>query len=137
MSDTLEASIRSAGLRVTRQRVAVLDLLQDRSDALSAQEVYLSFRQDGDSIGLSTVYRTLTSLAEAGLLDALPREGEQTFRLCSPKHHHHLICTECNAVTELGGELVEEWVSTVASTYRFQVTGHRADIYGRCEDCTG
>lgn len=131
----VDQALRAAGLRVTRQRMAVLELLRERSEALSAQEVYLEFRSGGESIGLSTVYRALMSLEEAGLLDTLQREGEQAFRYCSPKHHHHLICTECNEVRELEAALVEEWVEKVSQTHAFDVTGHRADIYGRCSRC--
>lgn len=127
--------LRSAGLRVTRQRTAVLEALRDRTDALSAQELYMAFRAQGDSIGLSTVYRALESLEDAGLLDVLQREGEQAYRFCSTTHHHHLICTECNEVEELEAGLVEEWVQKVSDAHAFQVTGHRADIYGRCQRC--
>ena len=131
----MERALRDAGLKTTRQRLAVLEALADRSDALSAQELYLEFRSRGDVIGLSTVYRTLTSLADAGLLDVFPRDGEQAFRSCSPQHHHHLICTECNDVQELEAALVEEWVDKVSQTHTFEVTRHRADIYGRCHRC--
>jgi Fur family transcriptional regulator, ferric uptake regulator len=131
----VEQVLRGAGLRVTRQRMAVLELLKDRREALSAQEVYLEFRSRGEPIGLSTVYRTLMSLEEAGLLDAVPRDGEQAFRSCSTDHHHHLICTRCNAVQELEAAVVEQWVDTVARVHAFEVTGHRADIYGVCSRC--
>lgn len=128
-------TLRKAGLRITRQRLAVFDALKDRTEALSAQEVYLEFRQRGESIGLSTVYRALESLDEAGLLDSFARDGEQTYRHCSPKHHHHLICTECSLVLELEAPLVEDWVERVSDAHAFEVTGHRADIYGRCATC--
>ena len=135
MESDVEQVLRDAGLRVTRQRMAVLDALNDRTEALSAQEVYLEFRRDGASIGLSTVYRALESLEGAGLLDVLPRNGEQTFRYCSPKHHHHLVCTVCNTVEELEAALVEEWVTKVSQAHDFEVSTHRADIYGRCRSC--
>lgn len=128
-------TLRDAGLRVTRQRLAVLDALRDRTVALSAQDMYHEFRQQGESIGLSTVYRTMESLQDAGVVDSIDREGEQAFRLCSTTHHHHLICISCNEVEELKGTIVEEWVSRVSRTYDFEVTGHRADIYGRCARC--
>lgn len=131
----VEQTLRDSGLRVTRQRLTVLEMLQDRAEALSAQEMYLEFRSRGESIGLSTVYRTLESLADVGLLDAFPRDGEQAYRYCSPKHHHHLICTGCNTVQELEAGLVEEWVDKVSDAHAFEVTGHRADIYGRCSTC--
>lgn len=130
-----DQALRDAGLRVTRQRRAVLDALADRPDAVSAQELYTEFRNGGDAIGLSTVYRALESLDEAGLLDAFQREGEQVYRRCSPKHHHHLICIGCSRVEELEATLVEEWVSKVSEVHEFEVTGHRADIYGRCTAC--
>ncbi|MEE8602060.1 Fur family transcriptional regulator [Euzebya tangerina] len=127
--------LRDVGLRVTRQRTAVLDALADRPEAVSAQELYTEFRNAGDSIGLSTVYRALESLDEAGLLDSFPREGEQVYRRCSPKHHHHLICIDCSRVEELEATLVEDWVASVSNVHDFEVTGHRADIYGRCIAC--
>jgi Fur family ferric uptake transcriptional regulator len=131
-----EELLRDAGLRVTAQRISVLDELADREDAVTAQDLYLEFRRQGEGIGLSTVYRTLTSLVEAGLLDTFQRGGEQAFRACSPKHHHHLVCQRCNQVTELEAGLVEEWVGKVADTYDFTVTGHKADIYGVCAECS-
>lgn len=133
---TIGEALRTAGLRVTRQRTAVLEALQDRTDALSAQELYLEFRQQGAPIGLSTVYRALESLEGAGLLDVLQRDGEAAYRFCSADHHHHLICTGCNEVEELEAGLVEEWVRKVSDAHTFEVTGHRADIYGRCRRCT-
>jgi Fur family transcriptional regulator, ferric uptake regulator len=130
-----DEALREAGLRVTRQRAAVLKLLRDRAEALSAQQVWTEFRRRGEPIGLSTVYRTLVSLGEAGLLDVVQRDGEQAFRSCSTDHHHHLICTRCNAVQELEAAVVEQWVDTVARVHAFEVTGHRADIYGVCSRC--
>lgn len=130
-----EDVLRRAGLRPTAQRVTVLEVLADRDDAVTAQDLYLQFRRRGESIGLSTVYRTLTSLVEAGLLDGIQRGDEQAFRACSPRHHHHLICTSCNQVTELEAAMVEEWVGRVASTHDFEVSSHRADVLGTCAAC--
>ncbi len=137
MRASLDQTLRRAGLRATRQRLAVLETLAERQDAVTAQDLYLQFRGEGESIGLSTVYRTLTSLSDAGLLDTFTRDGEQAFRYCSRDHHHHLVCTECNRVIELEASLVEDWVDKVSATYDFEVSGHRADIFGRCEDCHG
>jgi Fur family ferric uptake transcriptional regulator len=130
-------ALREAGLRATRQRATVLDALRGRPDAITAQELHGELRADGEPVGLTTVYRTLASLADAGLLDAIPREGEQAFRLCSEDHHHHLICETCNRVDEITAEEVERWVDAVASRRGFTVTGHRADIYGECAGCAG
>jgi Fur family ferric uptake transcriptional regulator len=129
-------ALREAGLRATRQRATVLDALRGRPDAITAQDLHGELRTGGEPVGLTTVYRTLASLADAGLLDAIPRDGEQAFRLCSEDHHHHLICESCDRVDEIAADEVERWVDAVASRRGFQVTGHRADIFGLCAGCT-
>ncbi|WP_108666069.1 Fur family transcriptional regulator [Euzebya rosea] len=133
----METALREAGLRVTRQRLAVLEALKERTDALSAQDVWAEFRERGETIGLSTVYRTLESLQDVGLLDSFDRDGEQAYRFCSTSHHHHLVCLSCNEVEELRAEIVEEWVGRVSEAHGFEVTAHRADIYGHCAGCSG
>lgn len=132
-----EHRLREAGLRPTRQRLSVLELLGDRPDAVTAQELHAELRSAGDSVGLTTVYRTLTALSEAGLLDVFPRDGEQAFRHCGAVHHHHLVCETCNKVEELSAAEVEDWVQRAARRHGFSVTGHRADIFGICSECRG
>lgn len=131
----LDEALRGAGLRATRQRLSVLESLRERPDAVTAQELHAELRQAGEGIGLTTVYRTLTALAEAGFLDVFTREGEQAFRRCGDLHHHHLVCETCNRVEELSADEVEQWVSHAAQRHGFEVTGHRADIFGICADC--
>jgi Fur family transcriptional regulator, ferric uptake regulator len=131
-----EHALREAGLRATRQRLTVLEALRGREGSVTAQDLHMELRQSGDPVGLTTVYRTLASLAEAGFLDTFTREGEQAFRLCGDAHHHHLVCETCNKVEEITAEEVERWVSQVAETRGFTVTGHRADIFGVCADCS-
>ena len=136
MTETVTSdALREAGLRATRQRTTVLEALRGRPDAITAQDLHGELRAAGEPVGLTTVYRTLSSLADAGLLDAFPRDGEQAFRLCSDDHHHHLICEACNNVEEITAEEVERWVDAVASRRGFRVTGHRADIFGVCAAC--
>jgi Fur family transcriptional regulator, ferric uptake regulator len=134
-TDELRSSLRAAGLRVTRQRLAVLEALATRSDAVTAQDLHHELRKGAGSPGLATVYRTLTALSEAGQLDTFPRDGEQAFRLCGTDHHHHLVCENCGSVREVEGAEVETWVGRTARRHGFRVTGHRADIYGVCKAC--
>jgi Fur family transcriptional regulator, ferric uptake regulator len=130
-----DRTLRGAGLRPTRQRLTVLEALDGRPDAVTAQDLHQELRRSGAAVGLATVYRTLTALAEAGLLDAFEREGEQVFRVCGDDHHHHLVCEGCNRVEELAADEVERWVEDVAHRRGYRVTGHRADIFGLCGDC--
>lgn len=129
------AALARAGLRVTRQRLAVLEALEGRPDSVTAQELHHELRDSGGSAGLATVYRTLASLAESGALDVLWRDGEQAFRLCGSSHHHHLVCRGCGTVEEVRSDAIESWVSRVARNRNFRVTAHSAEIQGYCASC--
>ena len=122
--------------RNTRQRGEVLALLQEVEGARSAQQLYLMLRERGAKVGLTTVYRTLQMLVDAGDADAtrLPG-GEQLFRLCSPTHHHHLVCRTCGKTVEVAGPAVERWADEVAADNGFTDVGHTMEIFGICRDC--
>lgn len=135
MPELADQALREAGLRATRQRLTVLEALRERPHTVTAQDLHMELRRAGEPIGLTTVYRTVTALADAGFLDTFDREGEQAFRLCGDGHHHHLVCEVCNRVEELAADEVERWVGAVADRRGYHVTGHRADIFGVCPDC--
>ena len=125
-----------AGVRATRQRAAIAGLLDTLDEFRSAQELHDELRQRGDNIGLTTVYRTLQSMAAAGLLDTLRNDtGESVYRRCSDHHHHHLVCRSCGSTVEVGDREVEEWAADVAAKYGFSDVSHTIEIYGTCSDC--
>jgi Fur family ferric uptake transcriptional regulator len=127
--------LRGAGLRPTAQRRAVIEAMAGAPDAVTAQELHYRMRSEGSRTGLTTVYRTLSALADAGVLDRFENAGEQSFRLCGAGHHHHLVCVHCGSVEEIEGAEVEAWVERTAKRKRFSVASHSADIYGRCRSC--
>lgn len=130
-----QEDLLAVGLRPTRQRRTVVEALREREDAVTAQDLHATLRAAGETVGLATVYRTLTALADAGFLDTFERDGEQAFRLCGSGHHHHLVCETCNRVEEIDAAEVEVWVAAVASRRGYTVTAHRADIFGQCASC--
>ena len=125
------------GIRNTRQRTAVIKLLEELDNFSSARELHRKLEERKASVGLTTVYRTLQALAEAGAVDVLNMaSGESLYRVCdSDDHHHHLVCTECGATEEIDGGPIESWAKTIASKYGYQLTGHDAEIYGICTQC--
>jgi Fur family ferric uptake transcriptional regulator len=124
------------GRRATRQRAAVVDLLADIDDFRSAQELYDELRKRGDEIGLTTVYRTLQSLSEAGEIDVLRTDsGEAIYRRCSAHHHHHLVCRQCGRTVEVEGLAVERWAEKMAGSHGFSDISHTVEIVGTCADC--
>ena len=93
-------------------------------------------RQRGERVGLTTVYRTLQGMTDAGELDVMqPPGGEQLYRRCSRGHHHHLVCRGCGLTVEVEGMAVETWASRVADAHGFVEVDHTVEIFGRCPDC--
>lgn len=124
------------GRRSTRQRAAVVDLLAGIDDFRTAQELYDELRRRGDEIGLTTVYRTLQSLCEAGEVDVLRTEsGEAMYRRCSAHHHHHLVCRHCGRTVEIEGLAVERWAEKMAAGNGFSEVSHTVEIVGTCASC--
>lgn len=134
-TERLEQALKETGLRATRQRSAILAALQRKDGFTTAQALYHELRGRRNAPGLATVYRTLSSLAEAGALDTRIQDGEQSFRLCGDRHHHHLVCERCGLVEEVTSDEVESWISKLARRRGFLVTGHSADVYGLCASC--
>ena len=102
----------TVGARPTRQRKAVAAALGDVEDFRSAQDIHALLKERGDDVGLTTVYRTLTALADAGDIDVLRTpDGESVYRQCSTGHHHHLVCRQCGLTVEIEGPAVEAWAT--------------------------
>ena len=122
--------------RRTRQRAAVQEVLAELHEFRTAQQIHDELRKRGDSIGLTTVYRTLQSLSEAGELDALrTTDGETAYRRCSDGHHHHLVCRSCGRTVEVSGPAVERWANAVAAEHGFREVSHDLEIFGTCGSC--
>ena len=122
--------------RRTRQRAAVQDVLAELHEFRTAQQIHDDLRRRGDSIGLTTVYRTLQALAESDELDALrTADGETAYRRCSDGHHHHLVCRSCGRTVEVSGPAVERWANAVAAEHGFREVSHDLEIFGTCGDC--
>jgi Fur family ferric uptake transcriptional regulator len=125
-----------SSVRPTRQRRAVGAVLAANDEFRSAQEIHDRLRQDGESIGLSTVYRTLQGLADAGEVDVLRNElGESVYRRCSDTHHHHLVCRSCGATVEVEGPAVEKWTRAIAANHGYSDVSHTLELFGTCPDC--
>ncbi|MGV5048659.1 Fur family transcriptional regulator [Rhodococcus pyridinivorans] len=124
------------GVRSTRQRSAIVDLLDNTEEFRSAQDLHDELRKRGEGIGLTTVYRTLQSLAEVGSVDVLRTDsGESLFRRCSSGHHHHLVCRHCGFTVEVDGPEVERWSHQVAESNGFVDVSHTVEIFGNCREC--
>jgi Fur family transcriptional regulator, ferric uptake regulator len=137
MKETLNTTLRQAGLRVTSPRVKIWHILETVSQRhLSAEEVYQALREMGDDVSLATVYRVLNQFAEAGLVIRHHfEEGHSVFELDEGTHHDHLVCVQCGKVAEFVDEAIEERQSVIAKEADFSITDHHLTIYGVCSAC--
>jgi len=127
----------SAPVRQTRQRTAVRELLGGLDEFKSAQQLHDLLRAQGHSVGLTTVYRSIQSLVDAGEVDLLVNDdGETVYRKCSPEHHHHLVCRGCGSTVEIAGPDVEAWADLVAGEHGFTQVSHTMEVFGLCADCS-
>ncbi|MBO4208137.1 Fur family transcriptional regulator [Micromonospora echinofusca] len=125
-------------VRNTRQRSAVSALLAEVDGFHSAQDLHAMLRDRGERVGLTTVYRTLQGLADAGEIDVMrPPGGEHLYRRCSEGHHHHLVCRACGRTVEVAGPTVESWAERVARQHGYVDVSHTLEIFGTCPSCTG
>lgn len=128
----------TAAQRNTRQRGAVAALLTETDGFHSAQDLHAMLRTRGEQVGLTTVYRTLQAMADAGEVDVMrPPGGEHLYRRCSDGHHHHLVCRSCGATVEVLGPTVETWADKVAAQHGFTDVSHTVEIFGTCPACAG
>jgi Fur family ferric uptake transcriptional regulator len=123
--------------RNTRQRAEVLALLEATDGFRSAQQLHAELRDRDVRVGLTTVYRTLQLLSEAGEVDLLRMpDGEQVYRRCGQdRHHHHLVCRSCGRTVEVAGASVERWAREQATRHGFVDVDHTVEIVGTCADC--
>jgi Fur family ferric uptake transcriptional regulator len=121
----------------TRQQAAVLTALERAGGFASAQDLHGALRASGDRVGLTTVYRTLQSLADDGEVDVLRSDaGEMVYRRCSSAaHHHHLVCRGCGRTVEVEGPEVETWAEQVARRHGFRDVTHTVEVFGVCRTC--
>jgi len=129
--------LRSRGVRPTRQRVELLAALAEEPNDVTAQSLWRRLREErGSSVGLATVYRTLSLLREQEVVDALTHHGDEVcYRLCSESHHHHLVCRRCHRVVELDGCDLDAWVADAAAVHGFTATAHHLEVEGECARC--
>jgi Fur family ferric uptake transcriptional regulator len=131
--------IRKAGLKVTLPRVKILEILASGSGRhMSAEDIYKRLIEQGEEIGLATVYRVLTQFEQAQLVTRHHFEGgTSVFELNQGEHHDHIVCMDCGRVEEFMDCGIEERQLDVASKLGFEIAEHNLILYGRCrrKDC--
>jgi Fur family ferric uptake transcriptional regulator len=127
------------GFKVTPQRMAVLEALEQEEGHLTSEELYERIKAQDPSLGQATVYRTMKLLCEAGLARAVNfGDGVTRYEFShGATHHDHLICERCQRNIEVVDYEIERLQEELARKHGFTLTRHKMYLYGLCPDCQG
>ncbi|MGK2952829.1 MAG: ferric iron uptake transcriptional regulator [Thiobacillus sp.] len=133
------SDLKNIGLKATLPRLRILDLFEQGSKRhMSAEEVYRLLLDEGQDIGLATVYRVLTQFEQAGLLMRHHFDSDKAvFELNQGDHHDHLVCLQCGKVEEFFDSEIEKRQTRIARERGFAIHDHSLQIYADCikENC--
>ncbi|MEP6923166.1 MAG: transcriptional repressor [Pyrinomonadaceae bacterium] len=129
--------VQKYGLRRTAQRDLILEVFLKTEEHLSSEDLYDLVKREDQSIGHTTVYRTLKLLTEAGLAREVRfGDGRNHYEHhYNHEHHDHMICTDCGKVFEFHSPEMEAMQDEIAAKYNFIVTQHSLRLMGLCADC--
>ncbi|MGE5618501.1 MAG: Fur family transcriptional regulator [Sphingomonadaceae bacterium] len=136
LSASARRAISTTGRRMTPQRAALLEIIQDADEHLDAEEIHRRARERGERISLSTVYRTLGLLKELDLVDELHLwEEHHHYESKSPQGHCHLLCRACGGVTEVSSVVADKLTALLAEPHGFTVERCQTVFVGLCRSC--
>jgi Fur family ferric uptake transcriptional regulator len=135
----IKDSLRERGVRLTRQRQILLELIDESGEHLDAERLYALAHERDPKLNRVTVYRTLKLLKEGGLVDELDLMhygGDQHYYETRLKQEHaHIICLRCGKVEEFFGEPLQRLRRQVETHFGFQILLARTEIGGYCSHC--
>lgn len=134
------------GYRLTAPRRAVMEVLSKSSGHPSAEEIFLEVHKIYPEIGLTTVYRTLELLVEAGLASKFDfGDGRARYELSEETegitHHHHLVCKSCGRIIDYTDfieeemELIKRTEEGLSKKFNFKINNHTIQFHGLCDRC--
>ena len=137
--NTIRSTLKDRGIRLTRQRQILLDLIDTSGQHLDAERLYRMARAKDPKLNRVTVYRTLKLLKETGLVDELDLmhfEGDQHYYETRLKAEHaHVICLQCGKVEEFFGEPLQNLRHQVEKSLGYELIVSRTEIGGYCPHC--
>ena len=143
--ERFKEALRQRGLKVTSQRLQVLETIADHpGEHLTAEDIYGLARERVPEIGLATIYRTLQVLVELQVIDKISfDDGFARYELrqaageegLSRHHHHHAICSRCGAVYSFEEDLLDNLEESLLERLGFLVLDHEVKLFGYCKSC--
>jgi Fur family ferric uptake transcriptional regulator len=133
----LKEILKRKGIRLTKARKKIIEILATSKKHLSPDEIYSILKKSYPSTGYATVYRTLKVLTEEKITKKRKfNEKTSLYELTEEeKHHDHLICGKCGAIIEFKDERIEVLQKKIARKFGFEIEDHKLELYGICPAC--
>jgi Fur family ferric uptake transcriptional regulator len=123
------ARCQELGMRVSRQRRYVLELLWKNENHLSAREIYDLLNQEGKEIGHTSVYQNLEALSAGGIIECLERSDGRLYGNISDSHSH-INCLDTNQIIDLQIKLPESIIQQIEAETGVSIVDYRIDFFG-------
>ncbi len=125
--------LKQAGLKVTHSRCKILEIFQVHPDEhYTADRLKDILNDQGENIGLATIYRVLTQLEMTDLIQKNNFNESQSAYELKKSHHDHLICTKCGGIVEFVNEDLEKLQEHISKKYNFTLESHVMTLFGSC-----
>ena len=136
MAEEMLDALDRAGVRLTGPRRKLAALIERREGHFTAADLLKDAGRRRMGIGRATVFRLLELLREQGLVERIDLpDGTHAYIPCEPTHHHHLVCLNCGAATDVDDCGIEAVTREAARRSGFKIEQHRLELFGRCPDC--
>ncbi len=135
MSQAWDDTLRASGYRVTPQRQLVLEAVT-RLEHATPEEIFAEVRNTARGVNVSTIYRTLELLEDLGLVTHTHLgHGAPSYHPAAEAQHVHLVCRQCEQVTQVDPAAVRPLVSALETDYGFETNVGHLTVFGRCASC--
>ena len=127
--------LRNKGVRITPQRVAMLEFLASVDTHPTAEEIYKALTTDNPQVSVATVYNNLNMFIKEGVIRELTYGDNASRYDFDLGQHYHAVCDVCGKVVDLYYPVLEDVEKAAVQLTGFKVRGHRMEVYGVCPDC--
>jgi Fe2+ or Zn2+ uptake regulation protein len=135
----LQATLRQRGIRLTRQRRVILQVMDSAEQHLDVDQILERAQKIDPEVHLVTVYRTIDLLKKQGLIDELDllhlRGDRHYYETHGPRDHIHVACLRCGKVREFESRLYEQLKEQIARDCEIRVSVSRTEVGGTCNEC--
>jgi len=136
--DDFKTLLKNNSLKFTIQREVILETMYNSDEHLTPESLHHLIQEKHPELktGIATVYRTLALLEESDMVTSLSFGAQgKKYELGAKEHHDHLICTECETITEFVDERIEARQHAITDELGFKMSDHSMQIYGVCKKC--